>query len=142
MRSRRLTVLSLVLVLIAGLALPSAEAAKKKAKPPSPTEELESGQAITRKIWKDTRFVFDGKAGEVVTLKVTGKTPGIDPHVTLLDPMRVKEAFDDDSGGHGNSLIKNHTLKRNGRYTVVVGVAESQEGDVEILFEKANPPVH
>ncbi len=72
----------------------------------------------------------------MVTLRVTGKTPGLDPHVALFDPDYDKEAFDDDSGGHGNSLLKNHTLKRNGRYTVVVGVAENDEGKVEILLKK------
>lgn len=169
MRKPSLSILGLVLILIASLALPSAVAGGKggtyripssppeKLKPaqggtaaaggkPSrkrharrsrPIEELESGQAITRKIWSDTHFVFEGKTGEVVTLKVTGKAPGVDPHVTLLDPESKREAFDDDSGGHGNSLMKDHTLKQSGRYTAVVGVAGSDGGEVEILLEKA-----
>jgi len=107
--------------------------------PPSPPEELKPGRAVTRKIWKDTSFVFDGKAGEVIALRVTSKASGLDPHVALLDPEREREAFDDDSGGHGNSLIKDHTLKRNGRYTAVVGVAENNEGEVEILLQKTKP---
>jgi len=122
----------------AGTALDPAVATRKK-KSSSRTVDLEPAQAITRRIWKDARFVFEGKTGDVVSLKVTGKTPGIDPHVTLLDPAHGKEAFDDDSGGHGNSLIKNHPLKRTGPYTVVVGLAGSDEGEVEILFEKAKP---
>jgi len=161
MRSRRLKILKWVLLFTVSLAVHAATAVgtppPPPPPPPSPPEELKAyssgpvdgsdahlkpGQAITRKIWKDTRFVFEGRAGEVVTLKVTGKTPGIDPHITLLNPLLVKEAFDDDSGGHGNSLIKNHALKRNGRYTVVVGIADSHGGDVEILFEKAEPPGH
>lgn len=104
--------------------------------PPRPPEELNPGHAITRKIWRDSRFTFEGKTGEVVTLKVTGKTPGVDPRVTLLDPEHIKEAFDDDSGGNGNSLIKDHALKRSGRYTVVVGLAGSDAGEVEILLAK------
>lgn len=155
-----LSVLGLVPILIASPAFPSAAACKsvtpcqvsssptetlkatgkKHHKNSNPTEDLEPGQAITRRIWKDTRFVFEGKAGEVVTLKVTAKTPGIDPHVTLLDPDHIKEAFDDDSGGHGNSLIQDHALKQSGRYTVVVGLAGSDAGEVEILLEKAEPP--
>jgi hypothetical protein len=104
--------------------------------PPSPPEKLTPGRAMTRKIWEDTRFVFDGKAGEVVTLKVTSKTPGLDLHVELLNPVEDTEAFDDDSGGHGNSLIKDHALEMDGRYTAVVGVAESNEGKMEILLKK------
>ena len=140
MRKPSLSILGLVLVLIACLALPSALASGKKhhfKKRPNLPVNLEPGQALTHKIWADVRFVFEGKAGEVVTLKVTGKAPGVDPHVTLLDPESKREAFDDDSGGHGNSLIKDHTLKQSGRYTAVVGVAGSDEGEVEVLLEKA-----
>jgi len=77
----------------------------------------------------------------VITLRATGKSLGLDPHVTLIDPNKKREASDDDSGGHGNSLIKNHALKRSGQYTVAVGLAESKEGDVEISPEKAPPKV-
>jgi hypothetical protein len=63
--------------------------------PPSPPEEIKPGRAVTREIWNNIRFFFDGKAGEVITLRVTGKTPGLDPHVTFLDPDYDKEAFDD-----------------------------------------------
>lgn len=136
MQSRRFKILGLVLILNFALAVASAQPG---ATPPSAPKEIKPGQAITQAIWKDTRFVFAGKAGEVVTLKVTGKDSGLDPHVALLNPKGDKEASDDDSGGHGNSLIKNHPLIRTGRYTVVVGLAEGQEGEIEILLKKTTP---
>jgi hypothetical protein len=106
--------------------------------PPDLPERLTPDRAVTRAIWKnDLLFFFEGKAGEVITVRVTSKTRGLDPHVALLDPEAKKEATDDDSGGQGNSLIKNHALKRSGRYTVSVGTAQSDKGNVEVLLKKA-----
>jgi len=128
----------LLVLMLCWVLLPASVAGRKvRAVPP---KKLLPGQPITQWIWKEMHLLFDGKVGEVVTLKVTGKTPGIDPHVALLDPDDDKEAFDDDSGGHGNSLISNHTLKQSGRYTVIVELAGSDGGYVEILLKKAKPP--
>jgi hypothetical protein len=105
--------------------------------PPNLPERLTPGRAVTRTVWKNNLLFFlDGRAGEVITLSVTSKSPGMDPHVSLLDPDKHEEASDDDSGGQGNSLIKNHVLKKSGRYTVSVGTAEREEGRVEVLLEK------
>jgi hypothetical protein len=104
---------------------------------PSPLEVLEPGQTVTRMVWGDIRFAFQGSSGEVITLRVTGKSPGLDTHVSLIDPEENKEAADDDSGGHGNSLIKPHVLEHSGRYTVKVELAESKRGNVEVLLKKA-----
>jgi hypothetical protein len=96
------------------------------------------GKVVTRSIWKgDILFFFKGKAGETITLHVASKTQGLDPYVALLDPDKQEEASDDDSGGQGNSLIRNHALKKSGRYTVKVGTAERKEGRVKILLNKA-----
>jgi hypothetical protein len=95
------------------------------------------GQAITRALWKDgVLLFFEGKAGEVVTILATSKTPGLDPSLALLDPEQKEEASDDDSGGQGNSLIKDHALKKSGRYTVRIGGAQADGGKVEILLTK------
>ncbi|HYU30797.1 MAG TPA: hypothetical protein VEW48_01420 [Thermoanaerobaculia bacterium] len=110
---------------------------------PAPTlpENLVPGRAVTRTVWKkDLHFLFEGKAGEVIALRVTSKASGLDPHVSLIDPEDAEEASDDDSGEHGNSLIKDHILKRTGEYTVIVGSDGKAQGKVEILLEKAKPP--
>jgi hypothetical protein len=105
---------------------------------PNLPEILVPGKAVTRSIWEeDILFSYEGKAGETITLHVTSKTRGLDPHVALLDPEKQEEAADDDSGGQGNSLIRNHVLKKSGRYTVSVRTVEREEGRVEVLLEKA-----
>lgn len=112
------------------------------AHPPVSPEVLEPGKAITRTVWGESRFVFQGDSGEAITLRVTGKTPGLDPRVVLIDPEFEKEAVDDDSGGHGNSLIERHVLKHKDRYTVKVELAKNEQGQVEVLLEKPKPLAH
>ena len=111
--------------------------------PPPPAESLETGRKVTRPMWRNhARFVFSGRAGEVITLRVNSKSPGLDPQVSLLDPMHRVEAFDDDGGEHGNCFLANHTLKRTGQYTVLVRSDGNVRGEVEVLLEKAKPPAH
>jgi hypothetical protein len=77
-----------------------------------------------------------GRAGEVISLRVNSMSPGLDPNISLLDPENQVEASDDDSGGHGNSLIKNHALKKTGQYTVIVRSDGKVQGKVEVLLVK------
>jgi hypothetical protein len=111
----------LLLFLIAGMPFHSVAFARPQEAGPAPPENLVPGQVATRAIWKkDLHFLFEGKAGEVITLRVTSKTSGLDPHVSLIDPEDVEEVSDDDSGEQGNSLIQDHILKQTGIYTVIV----------------------
>jgi len=108
-------------------------------KPASPMETLKFGQAVDRNVWPTgLSLSFEGKAGMVITLEVTSKTAtgGFDPFVRLLDPDEQEEASDDDSGGQGNCLIKDHALKKNGLYHVFIGGEDNKEGEVEVLLTK------
>ncbi|HYU30796.1 MAG TPA: hypothetical protein VEW48_01415 [Thermoanaerobaculia bacterium] len=87
-------------------------------------------------MWKFSSFIFAGHAGEVITLQVNSMSPGLDPNISLVDPKSQVEAFDDDSGGHGNSLIKDHALKKTGQYTVIVRSDGQSQGEVEVLLTK------
>lgn len=108
---------------------------------PTPPENLVPGRAVTPTVWKkDLHFFFEGKAGEVITLRITSKASGLDPHVSLIDPENAEEVSDDDSGEHGNSLIKDHILKRTGEYTVTVGSDGKVKGKVEVLLTKGASP--
>lgn len=130
----------LLLFLLAILAFHSLAVARPPEPPASPPEDLVPGQAVIRKLWrKNLVFLFEGTAGEVIALRVTSQTPGLDPHVVLMDPENVEEASDDDSGEHGNCLIKDHSLKRSGLYTVIVRSDGTVNGRVEVLLEKAAP---
>ena len=125
--------------LIAMLILLTAEMSCSPA--PTPPENLVPGQAVTRTVWKkNILFSFEGKAGEVITLRITSNASGLDPHVSLIDPENAEEVSDDDSGEHGNSLIKDHILKRTGEYTVIVGSDGKVQGEVEVLLTKGASP--
>ena len=133
----------LLLFLIAVMPFHSVAFARPPVPGPTPPENLVPGQAVIRAVWKkDLHFLFAGEAGEVITLRVTRKTPGLDPHVSLIDPEEGEEAADDDSGEQGNSLIQDHILKQTGEYTIIVGSDGKVQGNVEILLEKAPPPSH
>jgi hypothetical protein len=61
--------------------------------PPGLMELLMPNQSVVRAVWEeDTHFVFEGQVGEVITISVKSKTPGLDPHVLLLDPEKKEEA--------------------------------------------------
>jgi hypothetical protein len=91
-------------------------------------------------MWNSSSFIFAARAGEVITLRVNSKSPGLDPNISLLDPEDQVEASDDDSGGRGNSLIKNHTLKKTGQYIVIVRSDGQSRGKVEVLLTKGASP--
>ena len=129
----------LSLLLLAGIvSLPHAALCARQVPPSSPPETLEPNRKTVRVIWgKSSSFVFPGKAGAVITLRVNSKSPALDPHLCLLDPENRVEAFDDDGGERGNSLIKDHALKQDGQYTIVIGLDNKVQGDVEVLLEGA-----
>ena len=133
MRNPFLRAPGLVLLLTAGLVLQPVAARSDPNPRPNLPEFLVPGQAVTRPVWKEILFSYEGQAGEVITISVTSKTPGLDPRLALLDPEKKEEASDDDSGGHGDSLLKNHALQKSGRYTVSV---QGDEGKVEVLLTK------
>lgn len=98
-------------------------------------ERLEPGREVSKRIWGPRcDFRFQGKAGEVITLKIVSKTPGLDPWVQLFAPDGREEASDDDSGGKGNPLLASHALKRSGQYTVGIGSADNRSGELSILL--------
>lgn len=87
-------------------------------------------------MWTSSSFAFAGRAGEVISLRVNSMSPGLDPNISLVDPEDQVEASDDDSGGRGNSLIKNHALKKTGQYTVIVRSDGQSNGKIEVLLTK------
>ncbi|MFN8534931.1 MAG: S8 family serine peptidase, partial [Dehalococcoidia bacterium] len=71
----------------------------------SPTEDIDN-------------YGFDGVAGQVVTIRMTRQSGNLDPYLRLYDPGDLRIAWDDDSGGDLNALIRNVTLPATGRYRV------------------------
>jgi hypothetical protein len=96
---------------------------------------LEPGVETSARLWGSAAdYVYEGTAGEVVSLSVDSRTPGLDPNVQLLDPAGNPEAFDDDSGGKGNALIQGHALGSSGTYTVRLRTDEDRTGEVAVLL--------
>jgi hypothetical protein len=96
---------------------------------------LEPGVETSVRMWgSPADYVYEGTAGEVVSLSVTSRTPGLDPNVQLLDPAGNPEAFDDDGGGQGNALIQGHTLGSSGIYRVRLRTDEDRTGELAILL--------
>ncbi|HKH43655.1 MAG TPA: hypothetical protein VKM72_03235 [Thermoanaerobaculia bacterium] len=98
---------------------------------------LEPGIPTSAQLWGErSEYVYEGKAGEVVTVNVTTETPGLDPNVRLVDPAGLEVAFDDDSGGQGHALIQDHLLASDGTYTIRIQTDEDQHGDVTVLLSR------
>ena len=103
--------------------------------------QLEPGVPVSVSLWGEpARYAFDGKAGEVIDLRVTGTTPGLDPNVRLLDPSGREEAFNDDGGGNGNARLKGHALASTGTYVARIETDEDQPGNVDVRLDVAGRP--
>lgn len=63
-------------------------------------------------------YYFDGRAGEVVTIRMNRLSSSLDPYLDLYTPQGSRAVSDDDGGGNGNSLIANYTLPSTGRYRI------------------------
>ena len=61
-------------------------------------------------------WTFTAEAGETVTISMTSSV--FDTYLELYDPASVSIAYDDDSGGDLNSLIRNLRLSSAGTYTI------------------------
>lgn len=132
----RFSPLSISIALAIVILFPVAGAAQL---PPACGGPAEAGKPIhDLSLGEPCEYTFEGEAGEVVTVAVNGEAEGFDPRVWLLDPDGEEEAFDDDSGGDGNSLIAEHELKRTGTYVVRVGSYDNQGGRFEISLERVS----
>ncbi len=97
---------------------------------------LRPGQPISDELRRGVcRYPFDGEAGDFVTLRMDALAGGIDPVVVLFDPENQEEAYDDDGGGDGNSLIEGHRLLRTGRYEVRAESYGAPEGEFSLGLE-------
>lgn len=66
------------------------------------------------------QYTFEGVAGQYVTIRMEqARGSSIDPWLDLKDPGDRLVAFDDDSAGSPNSLIRNYRMQRSGTHTIV-----------------------
>jgi hypothetical protein len=85
---------------------------------------IASGQSLAGSIRLDHRFdvyVFDGKAGQTVTIGMNAQNGTLDTVLFLLNPAGVQIAQNDDAAGANttDSLISGFTLSEDGRYIII-----------------------
>lgn len=69
----------------------------------------------------EDRYVFEGRAGQVVTVIMSATSGSLDPYLSLLNEQGIEVAFnDDDIKSVGNdAVIVGFKLPANGTYTIV-----------------------
>ncbi len=85
---------------------------------------LTSNQTVSGSIRLSRKFdvyVFDGTAGQKVSVGMEALNGTLDPVLFLLDPAGVQVSENDDASGGGttNSLIREFTLPADGRYIII-----------------------
>lgn len=85
---------------------------------------LTSNQTVSGSIRLNRKFdayVFDGTAGQIVSVAMDPLNGTLDPVLFLLDPAGIQVAENDDAegGGKTNSLIREYTLPADGRYIII-----------------------
>lgn len=126
-RRKWLTVLLFLVVTV----LFAAEMATVKAQPWQCTDPIGPGQCydFLDSAVQQRLYSFYGNAGTCVNIwmEKDGASSGLDPYLELKDPFGSVVAYDDDSGGNGNSWIGGYCLPGGGWHTIV---ARSYQGTV------------
>ncbi len=73
-------------------------------------------------------YVFFGQQGDVIDLTMERVSGDLDALITLYDSDRKQIAFDDDSGGDQNAVIKGFILPRDGMFFLVAQRYEREQG--------------
>jgi uncharacterized protein YfaP (DUF2135 family) len=109
---------------------------------------LGSGDTVTGSISQNNKFdlyVFEGQAGDVVTIAMTASSQTLDTSLYLIDPLGVEIAANDDivAGANTNSLIQNITLTQDGTYTIIAthfgGIYGGTVGGYNLNLNVARP---
>jgi hypothetical protein len=83
-------------------------------------------------------WLFEGEAGDVVTISMIALDEDLDPYLELFAPNGEQVATDDDSGGGSNAAIREFALSHTGTYRVVArGYSDVHTGEYELTLEVA-----
>jgi hypothetical protein len=95
-------------------------------------------QAVSAELERGSRhhWLFDGKAGDFVTISMDAVATGLDVYLEVYTPNGELVASDDDSGGDSNAAIFELELTDTGPYRVVArGYNDEQAGAYELVLE-------
>ncbi len=101
--------------------------------PPAPSApSAPSGQPQVRGTISDGKFVnfwdFDVDAGETITISMKCASGDLDSFLVLLDANNHILAYDDDSAGGKDAVLRNVRLPQRGTYTVAATRYEQAQG--------------
>jgi hypothetical protein len=75
-------------------------------------------------------WLFEGRAGDVVTISMTASDEDMDAYLELFAPDGVRVMTDDDGGGDGDAEIAGFELPLNGTYRIIArGYADDDGGE-------------
>lgn len=101
-------------------------------------------QPVTGEITDDTpetRYTFEGAAGETITINMNAPQPGLDSYLELLAPNGDSLLTADDFAGTLNSQIGPYSLPESGVYTVIAtrccGGQGASTGPYELVLKRA-----
>jgi hypothetical protein len=83
--------------------------------------------AITDQVWVEF-WDFEAAAGEYLTFSMEALDGGLDPLLVIIDANNNVLAYDDDSGGDLNAVIRNVRFPQSGTYTAAATRFEQVQG--------------
>jgi hypothetical protein len=96
--------------------------------------EIKSGSLD---VWTGDAWVFNGNLGDVIS--VGARSIEFDTVLSIYGPDLHREAWDDDSLGNYNSLVRGLTLPSSGRYTIVIrSFSDAEVGSYELGSASGN----
>src|SRR5664280_2826892 len=104
------------------------------------------GQTITNtlgSIGEIDAYTFNGDAGDVVVMQVTGLSPNLCAAVSLADPSGNRIGTTGGGGGICNGTSSNIVLTNTGTYTLQVfawAPLQSNIGDYQVVWQRVNNP--
>ncbi|WP_420629074.1 pre-peptidase C-terminal domain-containing protein [Candidatus Leptofilum sp.] len=84
-------------------------------------------------------WVFEGQAGDFVTIAMNAVDEALDPYLTLLDSNSNWLIEDDDSGGNLNALIISFPLVETGQYYIQTTGLSGSVGGYELTITRGKP---
>ncbi|MCL4877369.1 MAG: pre-peptidase C-terminal domain-containing protein [Anaerolineae bacterium] len=80
-------------------------------------------------------FVFDGRQGEIITIRMNTVEGDLDPYLVLVDQTGRGIAFSDDEGEQNAALIDSFELPASGQYFIVATRFGHEHGSTSGTYE-------
>ena len=115
---------------------------------PVPRQRLTAGQTVRGAVAPSLAevWLFEGRAGQRVTISLREDNSGLDPILILVGPDGTELQYDDDGWGYPNAIIQDYRLPQDGTYTITALGFGSSSGayaltltDLELTTPTAAP---